>query len=193
MREGEGGREGERETEIDRVHRVFMIRGIWCIKVSANEKRRCILKKDVTYVTSFFLGCEIANRINDIETAIHWNENVVILTKFLSLAALEVVILTTSSVASDENFTKMKTFSFQCCRQRPHDIDGLMQDCSNSSALAVELLQFCGKPSIWYQGKKTPRVVFKNIYFKSSLVHYITWFNVVWNTERIIWYMIQIK
>ena len=44
---------------------------------------------------------------------IHWNENVVILTKFESLAALEVVILTTSSAASDENFIKMKTFPFQ--------------------------------------------------------------------------------
>ena len=27
-----------------------------------------------------------------------------------------------------------------------NDIDGLVQDCSNSSALAVELLQFCTKP-----------------------------------------------
>ena len=44
----------------------------------------------------------------------HWNENVVILTKFSSLAALEVVILTTSSAASDDNFIKMKTFPFQC-------------------------------------------------------------------------------
>ena len=45
---------------------------------------------------------------------LHWNENVVILTKFSSLAALEVVILTTFSAASDENFIKMKTFPFQC-------------------------------------------------------------------------------
>ena len=28
------------------------------------------------------------------------------------------------------------------------DIDGLVQDCSNSSALAMELLQSCAKPSI---------------------------------------------
>ena len=33
---------------------------------------------------------------------------------FSSLAALEVVILTTSSAANDENFVKMTTFSFQC-------------------------------------------------------------------------------
>ena len=31
-----------------------------------------------------------------------------------------------------------------------HDIDGLVQDCSNSIANALELLQSCTKPSIWY-------------------------------------------
>ena len=31
-------------------------------------------------------------------------------------------------------------------------INGLMQACSNSSALAMELLQFCTKPSIWSYG-----------------------------------------
>ena len=36
--------------------------------------------------------------------------------KFSSLAALEVVILTTFNAASDENFIKMKTFPFQCNR-----------------------------------------------------------------------------
>ena len=34
--------------------------------------------------------------------------------KFSSLAALKVVILTTFGAASDENFIKMMTFSFQC-------------------------------------------------------------------------------
>ena len=45
---------------------------------------------------------------------LHWNENVIILMKFSSLAAPKVVILTTFGVASDEDFIKMKTFSFQC-------------------------------------------------------------------------------
>ena len=45
---------------------------------------------------------------------IHWNGNVAILLKFLSLAALEVVILTNSSAASEENLIKMTTFTFQC-------------------------------------------------------------------------------
>ena len=43
----------------------------------------------------------------------HWNGNVIILMKFSSLAALKVVILTTFGAASDENFIKMMTFSFQ--------------------------------------------------------------------------------
>ena len=43
----------------------------------------------------------------------HWNENVVILTKFSSLAAPEVVKMTTSSAASDENVIKITTFPFQ--------------------------------------------------------------------------------
>ena len=30
-----------------------------------------------------------------------------------------------------------------------YNIDGSAQDCSNSSALAMELLQSCAKPSIW--------------------------------------------
>ena len=35
------------------------------------------------------------------------------LMKFVSLVAMEIVILTTSSAASDENLIKMKTFTFQ--------------------------------------------------------------------------------
>ena len=58
---------------------------------------------------------------------IHWNKNVVILTKFSSLAALEVVILTTSSAASDEHFIKMKTFPFQCkCVIRPQWVNRII-------------------------------------------------------------------
>ena len=34
--------------------------------------------------------------------------------KFSSLAALEIVILTTSGAASDENVVNMTTFPFQC-------------------------------------------------------------------------------
>ena len=31
-----------------------------------------------------------------------------------------------------------------------HEIDGLVQDCSNSIATALELLQSCTKPSKWW-------------------------------------------
>ena len=36
-----------------------------------------------------------------------------------------------------------------CGSSMSHDIDGLVQDCSNSSALAMELLQSCTQPSIF--------------------------------------------
>ena len=38
----------------------------------------------------------------------------IILTKFSLLASLEIVILTTSYAARDENIVKMTTFQFQC-------------------------------------------------------------------------------
>ena len=49
-----------------------------------------------------------------IRSVLRWSENVVILTKFSSLAAQKVVKMTTCSAANDENFVKMATFSFQC-------------------------------------------------------------------------------
>ena len=44
----------------------------------------------------------------------HWNQKVVILATFSSLAALEVVIRTTSGATSDEKVVSMTTFCFQC-------------------------------------------------------------------------------
>ena len=43
---------------------------------------------------------------------VHWHENVVIPTKFSSLAVLEVVILTISNEDSDDNVIKMKTYMY---------------------------------------------------------------------------------
>ena len=42
---------------------------------------------------------------------LHWNGNIFILMKLPSLAALEVVKMTNSNAASDENFMKILTFS----------------------------------------------------------------------------------
>ena len=39
-----------------------------------------------------------------------------------------------------------------------HHIDGLVQDCSNSSVLAMELLQFYAKPLIWHHGASISRL-----------------------------------
>ena len=61
-------------------------------------------------------ACIYTKSIDDSKTVtfiVHWNENV-ILTKFWSLAALEVVILTTSCAANDKNFVNMTTFRFLC-------------------------------------------------------------------------------
>ena len=62
-------------------------------------------------IISIFVIDFIFNPYNPCHQSGDWSKNV-ILTKFSSLAALEVVILTTSSAASDGNFIKMKTFPF---------------------------------------------------------------------------------
>ena len=50
---------------------------------------------------------------NGYKRHMHQNENAVLITKFLSLAALEFVMLTTYSAASDENFIRMTTCPVQ--------------------------------------------------------------------------------
>ena len=57
-----------------------------------------------------WIHCHSCNKMDNT----HWNENVIILMVVSSLAAPKVVILTTFGAASDEDFIKMKTFSFQC-------------------------------------------------------------------------------
>ena len=63
---------------------------------------------------SYWVHCTDPINLVSVYKHIHWNENVIILMKFSSLAAPKVVILTTFGAASDEDFIKMKTFSFQC-------------------------------------------------------------------------------
>ena len=64
----------------------------------------------------------------------HWNKNVVTSTKLSSLAALEVVILTTSSAASDEHFIKMKTLPFQCMTE-PNRGDSCLRTTTNTKRM----------------------------------------------------------
>ena len=58
------------------------------------------------------MQCDVTQESDDEISLYNWNDNFVILTKFSSEAALEVVILTTSSAATDENFTKGRHFHF---------------------------------------------------------------------------------
>ena len=81
----------------DRLARIFL----WMC--SANEGRRYI-------VTSFLIGWAHTQNDPCLDFRccwfwyINWNEIFVILTKFSSLAALEVVKMTTSNAANDANF-----------------------------------------------------------------------------------------
>ena len=57
------------------------------------------------------------------------------------------------------------------------DIDGLVQNCSNSSALALELLQCCTKPSICptlnYDNNKSPHWTVKSSPFVATILKHI--------------------
>ena len=116
----------------------ILIESIWSNKTKNHVSSNCVIKNVILlsfrltlvkfYIStlwgSYFVTTNIINIIRGRRVLLcvgfrvtrihnHWNENVVILMKFSSLAALEVVILTTFSAASDENFIKMKTFPFQ--------------------------------------------------------------------------------
>ena len=93
---------------IDAVRRIVHVRGRANLAGGLETTRTQVLdpsrdRQNVRNIVIVLTGGEVS----------HWNKNVVILTKFSSLATLEVVILTTSSAASDEHFIKMKTFPFQ--------------------------------------------------------------------------------
>ena len=75
---------------------------------------------DVVYIKCY--RCEKTHSI----TLKHWNGNIVILRKFSSLAAPEVVSLTTSGAAGDENFLK-NAFSCQWRSQRFADVPVLLE------------------------------------------------------------------
>ena len=89
---------------------------------------------------------------------IDWNGNG-ILTKFSALTALEVVILTTSSAANDENSSKMPIFSFQCSINdqnfnlnelvwNPYFIEGVNYHvcvCGSEMSVYIEYLPCCSR------------------------------------------------
>ena len=48
-----------------------------------------------------------------------------------------------------ETFPRASTIQLQNLSLQYHQLEGLVQDCSNSIANALELLQSCTEPSIW--------------------------------------------
>ena len=49
----------------------------------------------------------------------------------------------------EDCFSIYDSSSIPCDLVLKFDIDGLVQDCGNSSVLAMELLQSCAKPLVW--------------------------------------------
>ena len=80
------------------------------VTIKLHDDAGCFTLKIASSTQCFVLSC------GSTPTQLHRNGNVFILMKLSSLAALEVVKVTTSSAASDENFVKMTTFLFQCGR-----------------------------------------------------------------------------
>ena len=73
-----------------------------------------ILRYFATWILIWHSVCKIiwVKRVMLLVCIGNWKGNVILM-KFSSLAALEVVKMTTSGAASDENFIKMITFAFQ--------------------------------------------------------------------------------
>ena len=74
------------------------------------------------------------------------------------VAPINVTCTVISNVLTDFTLRKQteKTLQFPACNfGLPAYIDGSMQDCSNSTANALELLQYCTKPSIHSQNNCT--------------------------------------
>ena len=87
-----------------------------------------------SFISAGLLMCWWVMRRLGSDCVIHRNRNVIILTKFLSLAALKVVILTTFSAASDENFVKIRHFRFSVPTITKHGMSDNSTACSTSSS-----------------------------------------------------------
>ena len=82
------------------------------------ERGTLVIRDFIRYCSeapsSVWILCISRSTCLDELVATNWNRNVVILTIFSLLAAPEVVILTTSGAASNENVVKIIAFRFQC-------------------------------------------------------------------------------
>ena len=88
----------------------FMLSWFFFFVTTTKYKKQTVHPRNYTHVSRVLLF------VADGYVSVHRNENVVVLTKFTTLAALEVVILTTSSAANVLNFVKLTPFPRQCLR-----------------------------------------------------------------------------
>ena len=101
--------------------------------------------------------------------------------KFSSLAALEVVILTTSSAANDENFIQITTFPFQCdCRFCPYPSRSLQWHWVSAGQetlknVRIRNMRMHNKLLTWSQQSKELQKSTKYIQFCCKTV-YILWY-----------------
>ena len=92
-----------------------------------------------------------------LSNAFSWNENVIISIKFSlkfvakgpinNIPALVQIVAWRRPGDKPLSDPVMVSLLTHICVTR--HVDGLVHDCSNSSALAMELLQSCTKPSMW--------------------------------------------
>ena len=76
------------------------------------------------------------------------------------------------SETNDHKFSKQKNYIDNQKVQtftKLHHFDGLVQDCSNSIANALELLQSCAKPSILYLSHIS-HIKYSYLYFKETMI-----------------------
>ena len=151
-----------------------------CVRFHYVERNDCVIKKFIctfANVKLFKIRCHNWYAIQ------HQNRNVIILTKFSSLAASEVVILTTSDTARWWKFhenddisillMKKKLCIYPCHSGLYHrhwgnlQIYGFVQEKHNSIANALELRLSCTNPSNWYVSLTHTYVCFP----RSSIIH----------------------
>ena len=97
-----------------RIYMRYIFRVFRCVLLQVWQLRLIFPWRRLVHETNSGMDTELKyTRNTQGSVPVYWNRNAIILTEFSSLVALEVVKMTTSSAASDENFIKM-TFPLQC-------------------------------------------------------------------------------
>ena len=89
----------------------------WCYGLDVVVNFKTLFELTLPGMGCIACPCSCHATMHARSAVVHWNEDIVISTKFSPLAAQKVVILTTSSAVTDEHFTKI-AFPFQCVNWR---------------------------------------------------------------------------